>query len=272
MEQQKDTALNLNDLKGQDSKNGSSILINQGHSTVPSLSYRTEKLITGLYMVTDCITEEDPIRWKLRTLGVELMSHMHTLSRLLPVHTHISIRESKDRIQEIIALLQLAETVGLIGSMNGRILNTEFNNLIAFCSQKLSSSEVPFLQDQFFKSDGIESFVIPHDGDNSDSKGQTVHSTQSDSPLNSKKNDQNNGLKDKNLSNTKSADIALKHERRITILKIIKDKVSVTVKDISSIIKNCSEKTLQRELLSLVSEGILKKTGDKRWSRYSLKS
>ena len=42
------------------------------------------------------------------------------------------------------------------------------------------------------------------------------------------------------------------------------------IKDVSPLIKGCSEKTIQRELLSMVKSGILKKEGEKRWSKYSL--
>jgi hypothetical protein len=34
---------------------------------------------------------------------------------------------------------------------------------------------------------------------------------------------------------------------------------------------SCSEKTLQRELVSMVKNGVLDKMGEKRWSRYFLK-
>jgi DNA-binding HxlR family transcriptional regulator len=68
-----------------------------------------------------------------------------------------------------------------------------------------------------------------------------------------------------------SSDMAIKMMRRSNILKIIKDKNEVTIKDISTIIKDCSEKTLQRELSGLVLENVLKKEGNKRWSKYSFK-
>ncbi len=68
----------------------------------------------------------------------------------------------------------------------------------------------------------------------------------------------------------KIAEIAMKNERRTAILRIIKDKGEVTIKDISNAIKNVSEKTIQRELISLVSERTLKREGDKRGSRYMI--
>lgn len=54
------------------------------------------------------------------------------------------------------------------------------------------------------------------------------------------------------------------------IMSIIRDKGQVSIKDLSDAITDVSEKTIQRELLSLVSQGQISKTGERRWSRYSL--
>lgn len=52
------------------------------------------------------------------------------------------------------------------------------------------------------------------------------------------------------------------------IMSIIKEKGQVTIKDISTAITDVSEKTIQRELMSLISNGQISKTGERRWSRY----
>ncbi len=61
-----------------------------------------------------------------------------------------------------------------------------------------------------------------------------------------------------------------KNSRQSTIIAILKRKKEVMIKDISPIISGYSEKTIQRELLTMVKAGVLKKVGEKRWSRYSL--
>jgi len=61
-------------------------------------------------------------------------------------------------------------------------------------------------------------------------------------------------------------------DRRKIILALIKQKPSLTVKDIAKSIPSVSEKTIQRELLSTVSEGTLQKRGERRWSTYSLRT
>jgi predicted HTH transcriptional regulator len=58
--------------------------------------------------------------------------------------------------------------------------------------------------------------------------------------------------------------------RQNIILQLLKKKPDVTIKDITQYIKDCSEKTIQRELIALISVGVLKRTGERRWSKYSL--
>ena len=73
-----------------------------------------------------------------------------------------------------------------------------------------------------------------------------------------------------------------KNHRREEILSTIKDKKNssinfdgASIKDIALALqskgKETGEKTLQRELVAMVRDGVLKKKGEKRWSKYSLK-
>ena len=59
--------------------------------------------------------------------------------------------------------------------------------------------------------------------------------------------------------------------RQEMIITILKGQSNLTIKDFSKVIKDCSEKTIQRELIELLEKGVIKKEGERRWSRYSLK-
>ena len=59
-------------------------------------------------------------------------------------------------------------------------------------------------------------------------------------------------------------------DRRARIKTIIEAKKEATIKDISEIITDCSEKTIQRELNAMIEENIVKRQGERRWSKYSL--
>ncbi len=59
-------------------------------------------------------------------------------------------------------------------------------------------------------------------------------------------------------------------DRSQLVLDVVKEKGRVAIRDIAGAISGCSEKTIQRELSSLIERGLVKKEGDRRWSLYSL--
>lgn len=59
-------------------------------------------------------------------------------------------------------------------------------------------------------------------------------------------------------------------DRRERIKTIIEAKGEATIKDISEIVSDVSEKTIQRELQAMIEDNIIKRQGERRWSKYSL--
>jgi DNA-binding transcriptional ArsR family regulator len=59
-------------------------------------------------------------------------------------------------------------------------------------------------------------------------------------------------------------------DRREAVMSLIRNKGSVSIKDISTMIRGVSEKTIQRELITLIESGMVIKQGERRWSTYSL--
>jgi hypothetical protein len=71
-----------------------------------------------------------------------------------------------------------------------------------------------------------------------------------------------------------SSDAYLVHsqmtDRSERIKTVLEAKPQATVKDISGVITDVSEKTIQRELNSLIEKGQVVREGERRWSRYSV--
>jgi DNA-binding transcriptional ArsR family regulator len=59
-------------------------------------------------------------------------------------------------------------------------------------------------------------------------------------------------------------------DRAERIKTVLEAKPQATIKDISEIITDVSEKTIQRELNSLIEKGQVTREGERRWSRYSV--
>jgi hypothetical protein len=58
-------------------------------------------------------------------------------------------------------------------------------------------------------------------------------------------------------------------EGRFTkILDLVRSSNGISIKDISKVVKNCSEKTIQRELADMIRQKLVKKEGERRWSIY----
>jgi len=259
-----------------------------------SMSYnKTNKLVTALYMVTDIMDKNEPIRLKLRTLGAEVISDIYSPKDILI-----------NRISTIISLLDIAMSINLISQMNFVILEKEFTKFKDFVNQQ-NTIKSPQWIDSFMEDlNKEENFSEEQKVENVSGSGKGFlegfgkvkspkgHFTiqgpfmpvsktapvarigvQKGANLMQAISDKVSSVqnKNKNFDN-------IKHKRQEEILKIIRD-VSVvsggaTISDIkakaSGTLASCGEKTLQRELVLLVQNGVLKKTGEKRWSKYSL--
>ena len=67
---------------------------------------KTNKLITALYMVTDTIDKEEPIRLKLRTLGIEILSDSASLQKRV-------LSNLNEKINTVLSFLNIASDVGM---------------------------------------------------------------------------------------------------------------------------------------------------------------
>ena len=57
-------------------------------------------------------------------------------------------------------------------------------------------------------------------------------------------------------------------ERTKKVLDFVSQNKGVSIKDITEAVGGYSEKTIQRELAFLVGQGLIKKSGERRWSTY----
>lgn len=226
---------------------------------------KTEKLVTALYMVTDCMDTDDALKGKLRQLGVELLSDMYELSALSPMDKHVHISSSLAHVDEILSFVEIAYTIGFISEMNTSILKKEFLILISELEshQKKDKHFTFTLDEDMFSLPVLES---PEAQDNYSQNGLKDKRTNINT-MSFTNNKQHSFAPHipKQISHTFS--VSDKKERTDKILSLVKGK-DVSIKDISNAFTDCSEKTIQRELNALVAKGQVKKIGEKRWSRY----
>ncbi len=210
---------------------------------------KINKLITALYLVTDIIEKNEPIRIKLRTIAVEIISDKTSFSRTI----------FKDKIYSILTLLDISSAIGLVSEMNFNILKNEFNILLQSLEHAPETKQInhTWLEDFL-----TTSTILP--------SASTAFVAEAPDPL-TRERPITPVLRDENTS------LLLKKQRREDILKAIRDNGgSATISEVKTrsggSLSTYSEKTLQRELVAMVKDNILDKAGEKRWSKYSIKS
>ena len=240
-----------------------------------SISYsKTSKLITALYMVTEIMDKNEPIRQKLRSAGADLLSD--TLQQQYISRTNLLMDINK-KITEIMSFMDIASTIGMISEMNNRIIKNEF----ALLKKSLNLEENSVWLEEFLADGSTKGHETLSDrnpvriGVQKSSNLLKVLENMKSKPESVSVSDRKK-VTEKQSENKKDSYDKIKLERRYDIMQVIRNTTGgATISDIRSkghgTLKGTGEKTLQRELVSMVADGVLYKTGEKRWSKYFLK-
>src|SRR3989338_6349304 len=87
---------------------------------------RMEKLTTALYLVTDIMSEKEPMKWKAREGVVDLLSDITIASSLSVSEKMTMLRNVMKKTEKLIAFLDVAQSAHLISEMNSSVLKREY--------------------------------------------------------------------------------------------------------------------------------------------------
>lgn len=214
---------------------------------------KTEKITAALYLVSGLLKDDEPMKWELRDRGMDLLSSSFTASSSMPGDKNAVIQSLFAAALETTSLLNVARISNLISEMNHSLLVREIDNIVRMLRDRLAQNAQNagyILSESFFKTPNLFTAGF---------KPDARSGTRDSAPQN------------KGAARISADTTAKKTDRQDRILTILKDQSNLTVKDFAKVITDVSEKTIQRELLDLVQKGVIKKEGERRWSRYSLK-
>jgi hypothetical protein len=236
-----------------------------------SLHKRTERVVAALYTVVSTLSDIDPIGHKIKELGIDLLSFLVSVPSPLTDGGKRFTGEYARRLLEIVSLLDVGMLSGLISEMNHRVISGEMDHLI-------NESEGMAKRVESLASEDIDhvltgGWALREKGELPPlSVGERLRRRVFPRGISSKGH--KNVLKKKTslvvgVSRAMDKDSGLLRETRGNVIKnVLKDGKHLTVKDFVTFMPGVSEKTIQRELISLVQAGVLKKEGERRWSRY----
>jgi len=252
---------------------------------------KTQKLVSALYLITGFFPDTEPLKWKLRSLGSSLLSSSILLKDEVSSKKDRAVLDIRTGILEVTALFAVAKQSGMISDMNFEIVNREFSLFLDSVSLSSDSfkTDSSNLKQGFFHVDHVaykpiqnaQAEVVTKDVQTdpiylkdknkmSEEEPRPNELLNLDEYVSHKKTETTSGPKEVSALKDYGAVAVKKNSRQSIIIGLLKRKKEIMIKDVSPLIDGCSEKTIQRELLAMVHQGILKKEGEKRWSRYSL--
>jgi hypothetical protein len=199
---------------------------------------KAERLAKAIHLITPAFTESMSLRNRIDAIAIGLVD-----AAILP--DNVARLALSRELLALSSVLGIARAGGLLSAMNAEIITREAHILL----QEVAAYEEPRL---FLDDAPTLSKIAKLQNSNQKESKLTHKTTATRSKGHIKDID---GLKD----------------RRDAILSVIKNKVRASIKDISAVIRGVSEKTIQRELLSLIRDGTVLKHGERRWSTYSLR-
>jgi hypothetical protein len=234
--------------------------------TDPAFGYvfkKTEKIVAALHLITNLISDKEPMKWQIRKISLALLSDTLSLKNAPITQSRQNVVALLTTISQLLSLLKIASVTEHISLMNYSIMHRELGALM---------SSMDTLHPETM---GVGALVIPHDFFDVPVPAPSVFSVQNElrTPPPGSIFPKGQYRTPIAVKDTKSEPVSrdnLKDNRRESIIRLLKDGKILGIKEFAKEIKGCSEKTLQRELLALVESGVLKKTGERRWSVYSL--
>lgn len=228
---------------------------------------KTERIVYGVYLLSNFIPTTE-------ALHADLKKTSHALLRLVasfPQTTGIRTAQV-DRIhaalQYLSSLLSLSCISGYISESNIEIFKSEINYLHKHV-EELSTKSVSETQQVQLKQDlfmvGQTKTARPRSEEQAILKDNTEKPRKEPSFIKDKK-----APKPRLLTASQKTQEKPKEDREESVLQVIRDKGVVSIKDISSVMFDCSEKTIQRTLQTLIDKGQIRREGERRWAKYRL--
>ena len=219
---------------------------------------KSERLAKAIQLITPAFGNAPSLRNRLDGIAVGLID-----AAILPPSL---AREALSReLLALSSLLSVARTGGFLSDMNADLISREAHLLL----QEIAGYEEPrlFLEDLPTLAEFAKNAPSLHGPISSPEKTMPTYQRNRESikrVLSGEVSSSARVAKDKG----QLSDSPTQSSRQEAILTILRSKGPSYIKDISTVIRDVSEKTVQPELQTLVAQGQVKREGERRWTQY----
>ncbi|MBI5457534.1 hypothetical protein HY971_02295 [Candidatus Kaiserbacteria bacterium] len=208
---------------------------------------RAERLVAALFLVTNHIEAREAIRVSVREEAVKMLGSILALRDEMRTDSQ-KVVLSRASIRHLISLVRVLAVGGFLSLQNTNTMIEGLDELGNFLSVSQSSPS-------------SETFALSKDGPlDIDEKFVKDIVAVKDKMV----------VKDTPTMSDKISDRRSSNVREERIVSVLRAGGELGIRDIAFNLPEYSEKMIQRHLVTLVGSGRVRKTGLKRWSKYSI--
>ena len=215
---------------------------------------RAERLASAIVLLTNHVKDNEPLKTEARKSVLQILSSILAVRDEMRSPNSPEVNDLKMAVRKSISIVRLLGISGHISFQNAEIVTEALDELLSFinASRRSNMSEsVSISREDLI--DIRESHRFIHERGMDKALKNVAETKVASTP----------DFAEQNLSE------AFISTRSQAILEILRIQGELGIRDVASNLPEYSEKMIQRELADLVSAGLVKKTGLKRWSRYT---
>ena len=233
---------------------------------------RIKKITTALYVVTDHIDDLENLKRHIRQYTTDLLKVSHVPYSANAEELEFRMSFILSYTDALMSFIEVAYAGQFISEGNTQLLLRELRSLSIHVHHRYQDI-VGGNQGPVNLADEIDiKHILKEKESDSDTHTRTT-SPQSSTESSAPKTKSSRSAEDTQPMTAQDLDAPLssREERKEHIIAVIKKNDSAAIKDIAMHINGCSEKTLQRDIKELITDGRIIKEGSRRWSTYKIK-
>src|SRR3989338_1080857 len=133
---------------------------------------KTERIVSALYLTSSLFSDHEPIKWQVREVGVSVIARVLSLTAN-PTSKQEVVSGINADLLKLLSLLDIASSAGFVSEMNFSILKKELENILETITFKISPNETGGSSGVLFDK---EFFALPRDLFFSDNNQVDKHS------------------------------------------------------------------------------------------------
>lgn len=242
-----------------------------GDNRVGERAYRrAERICAAVFVLTGHVSDTEPLKARAREKSLALLDEVLAVRDEMRSLNSPRAAALKASVRELISLARLLAVAGLVSFQNAAVIGEALDELASFlvASQRSTLSETAsYAREDFL--DVREAIAAPRPREHDEPLREQAHVQRKDAAAASpavQRDAETASMSDKGHESN------VRNGRSDAIREVLRVSGPIGIRDIASHLPEFSEKMIQRELAVLVKAGLVEKEGEKRWSRYGLKS